>query len=595
MAGVGLVTAHRDGLSWWTRDDLLEAPVKQVWQWDPDDVGRWLSIIDGMEDEWIMMFKEHHVTGVRLMRMSPQQIANIGVDSGGMATKLVDEIMRVRKHGVSKHVHRYVVDDDEQAENICWGVIEAVRALVIAVFEGLFSVIYEPAKGVRQEGSEGFFEGIGAAFEKLFYGPLLGACEAIRQISDGIKNTPVWLFDTEDEMEEELLRKIKSERLRLAHKIRRGKKEVKIHTLEMENPLNIFWGIFFGVKRFGLSMFMAFYLIATEPCKKANSPELDDDDNPIMVPVLDDEGKPVMDEETGQPAMEEETRGAAGFAAGVGKGLCAMICRPISAVMDLVERPLEGLINTPNAMFDACMRKDPLLEESKIGSDMWWERQAGGGAAAFDVVSGIAKKGRQAERDNPNMRTGALAANTVAGLNQAIAEQQEMGTQGQANIPLHMREQLAAATAQASGAQSDQFGAHVTGRGVGPQQGVAIDAPLYGIKSQEAAPPEDLVALKAEREAKEAGLSAGDAQQQMMAKMQAEQDAAAAAQIGQANTQLQMQQMMTDPAQMQQMMAMMQAMQAQQAGAADGGTTHANPLAEGADTPASDGGGADMV
>eukprot|EP01048_Picozoa_sp_COSAG05_P035089 COSAG05_NODE_15039_length_380_cov_0.722420_1_plen_126_part_11 len=126
-------------------------------------------------------------------------------------------------------------------------------------------------------------------------------------------------------------------------------------------------------------MFMAFYLISTEPCKKSGSEVLDDDDNPVMIPVLDDEGKAVIDEETGQPAMEEETRGAAGFAAGVGKGLCALVCRPISAVLDLFQRPIEGLINTPNAMFDACMRKDPLLREAKIGSDMWWERQANGG------------------------------------------------------------------------------------------------------------------------------------------------------------------------------------------------------------------------
>eukprot|EP01048_Picozoa_sp_COSAG05_P038490 COSAG05_NODE_18571_length_306_cov_0.990338_1_plen_101_part_11 len=97
-----------------------------------------------------------------------------------------------------------------------------------------------------------------------------------------------------------------------------------------------------------------------------------------------------------------------------------------------------------------------------------------------------------------------------------------------ANIPLHMREALAAATAQAGGAKSSEFGAHVTGVGVGPQQGRAIEAPMYGIKSMETHAPEDLV----ERDAKAAGLEGAGDQQMMMLQMQQQQDAAAAASIG---------------------------------------------------------------
>eukprot|EP01047_Picozoa_sp_COSAG01_P105097 COSAG01_NODE_34346_length_549_cov_0.964444_1_plen_146_part_00 len=136
----GLVAAHRDGLSWWTRDALLDTPAKKVWQWDTEEVCRWLSIVDGMEEEWIQCFEDHHVTGVRLLRMNANQLVTVGIDSGGAAAKLVDEIMMLRKWGVSKHVHRYVVEDDEQPANIFEGIFYGVIELLRGIAEGVVGI-----------------------------------------------------------------------------------------------------------------------------------------------------------------------------------------------------------------------------------------------------------------------------------------------------------------------------------------------------------------------------------------------------------------------------------------------------------------------
>jgi hypothetical protein len=182
-----MVAAHRDGLSWWTRDDLFDEPIKATWQWDVEDVGRYLSLVDGMDEETIEQFKDHHVTGVRLMRMSAQQLMAVGVDNPGLASKMLDEIMRIRKWGVSKHTHQYVVDDDQQPESIFHGILEGLEALIRGILEGIFGLIYEPVKQIRQDGADGCFGGIGTGIQKIVFSPLGGLADCVRAISDGIK------------------------------------------------------------------------------------------------------------------------------------------------------------------------------------------------------------------------------------------------------------------------------------------------------------------------------------------------------------------------------------------------------------------------
>jgi hypothetical protein len=50
--------------------------------------------------------------------------------------------------------------------------------------------------------------------------------------------------------------------------------------------------------------------------------------------------------------------------------------------LDLVQRIVEGLVNTPDAVFDSCQINDFRNREAVVGSDLWWERTADPDGAA---------------------------------------------------------------------------------------------------------------------------------------------------------------------------------------------------------------------
>ena len=67
---------------------------------------------------------------------------------------------------------------------------------------------------------------------------------------------------------------------------------------------------------------------------------------------------------------------------GIFKGVMSLICRPTAGCLDLVQRIFEGLVNTPDAIFDSCQIEDFRQREAAIGSDLWWERVADPDGAA---------------------------------------------------------------------------------------------------------------------------------------------------------------------------------------------------------------------
>lgn len=70
------------------------------------------------------------------------------------------------------------------------------------------------------------------------------------------------------------------------------------------------------------------------------------------------------------------------LAKGLFKGIMSFICRPTAGCLDLVQRIVEGLVNTPDAVFDSCQINDFRNREAVVGSDLWWERTADPDGAA---------------------------------------------------------------------------------------------------------------------------------------------------------------------------------------------------------------------
>lgn len=76
---------------------------------------------------------------------------------------------------------------------------------------------------------------------------------------------------------------------------------------------------------------------------------------------------------------------------GIFKGVMSLICRPTAGCLDLVQRVFEGLVNTPDAMFDQCQLDDFRQREAAVGTDLWWERVADPDGAAVRPIQRFTK------------------------------------------------------------------------------------------------------------------------------------------------------------------------------------------------------------
>lgn len=148
----------------------------------------------------------------------------------------------------------------------------------------------------------------------------------------------------------------------------------------------------------------------------------------------------------------------------------SLICRPTAGCLDLVQRVFEGLVNTPDAIFDRCQMDDFRNRQAAVGTDLWWERVADpDGAAVRPIrrskkplvaltsvvclwgqamglgVQGAATNVSSSNR-NVNAQTGPLATNTLAGM----AENLNDGVDDFA-VSEHFRQQVAEARAAAIG------------------------------------------------------------------------------------------------------------------------------------------------
>ena len=231
----------------------------QVWQWEPEEVAKFVGLVEGMEF-FAQVFIDNHVTGLRFLRMNSAKLAQLGINTAAARENLTTEIALLRKWGVSKHVHWYVTEDDHQPGNIIEGLIEGTTELVRGVLEGVVGIIYEPAKAVRQDGADGFYGGLGLGLTGIIFRPLGGLCDFVRNVSDGIKNTPQCL-DTEEETEAYLKEKVDRELERKRKRREQGKKEVRPNTIDDDYPSNIFRGIQQGIGRFVIQWYLGFHVL----------------------------------------------------------------------------------------------------------------------------------------------------------------------------------------------------------------------------------------------------------------------------------------------------------------------------------------------
>ena len=255
-----------------------------MWQWEPEQVAKFLPLVEvsvppgaaappfsfdslgtkrvlrvqGMEF-FAPIFIDHHITGLRLLRMNDAKLAQLGINSVGAREHLMTEIAILRKWGVSKHVHWWVTEEDHQPGNIIEGLIDGITELIRGILEGLVGVIYEPAKAVRQDGSDGFYGGVGLGITGLVFRPLGGACDFLRNVSDGLKNTPQCL-DSEDEKEAYLKEKVDREVENKRERRDSGKKERRPNTIDDDYPRNILRGIQQGIGRFVIQWYLGFHV-----------------------------------------------------------------------------------------------------------------------------------------------------------------------------------------------------------------------------------------------------------------------------------------------------------------------------------------------
>eukprot|EP01052_Picozoa_sp_SAG31_P002088 SAG31_NODE_70_length_28117_cov_100.521843_21_plen_446_part_00 len=288
------------------------------------------------------------------------RLQQFGINSPGHRLKLVDEIANLRKYGPSKHVHRYVTGEDLQSTNIFTGLFEGLVELLYAVANAVFGLLYQPAKGVREDGCDGLYAGIGLGLAKLIGGPLTGVAAFLRKVSEGIKNTSM-VLETQEERDEYLKNKVVRERERKQSRRESGKKDLPPHTLDDDEPEHLFDGCYKGVNRF----VMQCYLGATECISKPT---------------------------------KGLANGPAGLVKGIIGGLLSLVCRPISGMLDLVQRPFEGCINTPNGLLDRCQHNYKQMkarERLTTGSDAWWAKHSNpaGQSAGMDPAAFLGANG----------------------------------------------------------------------------------------------------------------------------------------------------------------------------------------------------------
>jgi hypothetical protein len=335
--------------AWYMREDLFSDDWKAVWQWTPMEVARWVGVIEGLEP-YANNFIVNEIDGLKLLAMGTgmdggEAMMMCGIVSMGARAKFMDEVNFIKKYGVSKHMHRYVTGEDLHSTNIITGLWDGiVGELMYGVLEGIAAPIFQPAKGVRVDGADGFYEGLPAGLAGIVVNPVNGVLECTRKISQGIKNTPQ-IFDSDQEKFDYMRQKVLRERKEKQNRRQRGKKDKPPVTMDDDYATNPVAGVVQGVRRCGMQTFLGASAFVTEPVK----------------------------------GMQEG--GGRGLVKGLTKGTLSLVCRPTSGVIDLVERTCEGLLLFPGALLDSCQKVD---EEYKALRKSPWALKAG---TTQDLVS----------------------------------------------------------------------------------------------------------------------------------------------------------------------------------------------------------------
>jgi hypothetical protein len=292
----------------------------------------------------------NEIDGLKLLAMGSgmdggQAMMMCGIVSMGARAKFMDEVNFVKKFGVSKHMHRYVTNEDCQPSNIITGLYDGiVGELAYGIMEGVAGVIYQPLKGIRVDGADGFYEGLPTGLAGLVVEPMKGVMECTRMISAGIKNTPQ-IFDSDQEKFDYMKAKVLRERKEKQNRRQRGKKDKPPKTMDDDYATNPIAGVVMGFRRFGMQTFLGVTAVVQEPIKGLSD------------------------------------GGGRGLAKGVFKGSASLVCRPTSGVIDLVERTVEGVMLFPGAVLDSCQKVD---EEYKALRKSPWSLKAG---TTLDLVT----------------------------------------------------------------------------------------------------------------------------------------------------------------------------------------------------------------
>eukprot|EP01112_Ceratiomyxa_fruticulosa_P018656 TRINITY_DN6009_c0_g1_i1.p1 TRINITY_DN6009_c0_g1~~TRINITY_DN6009_c0_g1_i1.p1 ORF type:complete len:290 (+),score=45.70 TRINITY_DN6009_c0_g1_i1:130-999(+) len=178
---------------------------------------------------------------------------------------------------------------------------EGAKLFASGLYNGLTGVFTEPIKGAKESGITGAIKGVGYGLFGLAANPIKGSIGLLENVAEGLRNKPEALFNSNNES-------IKTE-----------------NATENENsrtPKHLGEGLVDGARGFGKGLVDGVTGIVTEPMKGAKSD------------------------------------GTEGFARGVGRGLVGVVVKPVAGAIDLLYKPVEGMINTPDTINEMVKKRN---------------------------------------------------------------------------------------------------------------------------------------------------------------------------------------------------------------------------------------------
>lgn len=223
-----------------------------------------------------------------------------------------------------------------EPQHIGEGVVTGVKSLGAGILDGVVGLAVKPFEGARDDGFEGFVQGVGQGVANAGTKPVGGFLDLISSVTMGLRNTPEAIAHTTvNAVNEASQPSASSQPPASSHSPRRS--ESRNATNDVGDP-------------------------STDPEPHGLEPSLEDEteDKPehVVDGILQGLGKTLHGASQGvksfltKPGEGAAEEGASGFVRGVGEGTWDLANGVYRGSLDLVSCTVEGVRNTPEALAD---------------------------------------------------------------------------------------------------------------------------------------------------------------------------------------------------------------------------------------------------